>query len=154
MNPKILICNQTANLLQTRTFNADKNRTYIRMSVALRSTIKLPHLVYVGAIRTLSSKYQKFMTYLLVDNIEYRWQDLNLQSINYSVLSGTWLPIFSTPIYIARSKIRTYNLNIFSVPLYQVELFELQLWRHWDLNPKLRSASSLFYQLDYVPFYN
>ena len=24
---------------------------------------------YVGVIRTLSSKYQKFMTYLLVDNI-------------------------------------------------------------------------------------
>ena len=25
--------------------------------------------IYVGAIRTLNSKYQKFMTYLLVDNI-------------------------------------------------------------------------------------
>lgn len=113
--------------------------------------IKLPHLDYVGAIRTLNSKYQKFMTCQLVDNIYYRWQDLNLQSINYSVLSGTWLPIFSTPIHIARSKIWTYSLNIFSVPLYQIELLELQHWRYWDLNPKLRSASSLFYQLDYVP---
>ena len=28
--------------------------------------------LYVGAIRTLNSKYQKFMTYQLVDNISYR----------------------------------------------------------------------------------
>lgn len=34
-------------------------------------------IYYVGAIRTLNSKYQKFMTCQLVDNI-YRWQDLNL----------------------------------------------------------------------------
>jgi hypothetical protein len=44
---------------------------------------------------------------------------------NYSVLSGTWLPNFSTPIKNARDKTWTYNLNIFSVPLYQIELLEL-----------------------------
>ena len=57
---------------------------------------------------------------------------------NYSVLSGTWLPNFSTPIknnaryktwtylnkliliYNARSKIWTYNKNIFNIPLCQL----------------------------------
>lgn len=32
--------------------------------------IKLSWLNYVGAIRTLNNKYQKFMTYLLVNNIK------------------------------------------------------------------------------------
>ena len=45
----------------------------------------------------------------------------------HSSLNGTWLPNFSTPIYYARDKIRTYNLNIFSVPLNQIELLELYM---------------------------
>ena len=45
---------------------------------------------------------------------------------DYSVLSGTWLPISAHLLKkTARDKTWTYNLNIFSVPLYQIELLEL-----------------------------
>lgn len=100
-------------------------------------TIKLyppKKIFYVGVIRTLINKYQKFRTYLLVNNIYIKIlyigdKTRTCKVKNHSILSRTWLPNFSTPINIihARDKIRTYNLNIFSVPLNQIELLELHL---------------------------
>ena len=43
----------------------------------------------------------------------------------YLPFYGTWLPIFSTLIIYSPGKIWTYSLNIFNVPLCQVELFEI-----------------------------
>ena len=40
------------------------------------------YLFYVGVIRTLNSKYQKFMTYLLVYNILFTWGLFKLNLIN------------------------------------------------------------------------
>jgi hypothetical protein len=87
-------------------------------------------------IRTFNDKYQKFMTYRLVHEIKKSniiifftsdgiW---TRKAKSPSSLSTSCLPIPSHSIenIFARYKIWTYNLNIFRVPLYRVELIELK----------------------------
>ena len=58
----------------------------------------------------------------LIDTI-YPRNDLNVHDLHQQSLKLSCLPI---PVYLfARDKTWTYNLNIFSVPLYQIELLEL-----------------------------
>ena len=104
----LLICNQKANRLlliplnpreqDLNLYNTGRNSTFYQLNYRV--------FFYVGAIRTLNSKYQKFMTYLLVDNIlvigDKTWTCIVL---HYSVLSGTCLPIpahllFIIPIHL------------------------------------------------------
>ena len=48
----------------------DLNREHIvPHTIVLPIELYPPKNIYVGVIRTLNNKYQKFMTYLLVNNI-------------------------------------------------------------------------------------
>ena|SRR5437879_9135103 len=72
-----------------------KPREKFEFSFLIHEIIVLPlnylgYIIYLGAIRTLINKYQKFRTYLLVNEI---FTDNKIRTYTLLILSETCLPI-------------------------------------------------------------
>lgn len=76
-----------------------KPREKFEFSFLIHEIIVLPlnylgYIIYLGAIRTLINKYQKFRTYLLVNEIV---TDNKIRTYTFLILSEICLPIAAYP---------------------------------------------------------
>ena len=81
-------------------------------------------LIYVGVIRTLNSKYQKFMTYLLVYNIYILNSTMEILGLDpkITICKIAVLPVKLYPLFF-------YNIIalVVTIKIFQVKEIQLQL---------------------------